>query len=465
MPVRARMPVRAWAGARTRIRALAVALSGVLGAAAELGCHRAFSCVDDQQCVLDGQAGTCEVSGYCSFPDPGCGSGRRYGEHASAALAGACVDGAAVAGSDGTGIGTGIGTASDSATVTSLGDATGPSSSADGPVFDTDFDPCQHGLIESGPVVATADGEVIEGLRITAESGPGIDISGHTGVVIRNCEIHHLDGPGIVFRAAHELTIEDVVVVHDGAPEAGPHADGGQANIEGSDSNGVVLSRVRATQGSSGIDLEAMPGVWLSEIEVHDVRGPGAAACVRLSDSDEAMLEDFSCENPLDTGRPFNLIEVYESSDVIVRRGLLDGHNAKFGYGVHFEQTPGQHSGGLVEDVDGVRMTNGAFSCFEFGTGITFRRTRARENICEILSIPIEGCADGPNGGCIPGSGGVAWTASNSSNDIVIEDSSYFDLCASTTWPTAVFTIGPDDLVEEDFELRPPIRLSMCWEG
>lgn len=76
------------------------------------------------------------------------------------------------------------------------------------------------------------------------------------------------------------------------------------------------------------------------------------------------------------------------TSDAVVRRGLLDGNDAELGDGVHFSQVSGQHSGGLVEDVDAIRMTNGSFSCFPFGTGITFRRTRARENICE-LRAPI----------------------------------------------------------------------------
>lgn len=420
------------------------------------GCHRAFTCEQDDQCRLDGVDGACEASGHCSFPDPGCPSRRRYGEHASASLAGTCVEPADAASSSGTSAGMGSGSG------TTAGSSAG--SSAEGPAADPDFDPC-NGLLESGPVVATADGQIIEGLRITAHDGPGIDVTGHTGVVIRGCEIHHHGGPGITFRAAHDLTIEDVAIVHDGAPEAGPHLDGSQVNLDGRDSTGVVISRVRASQGASGIELQATPGAQLSQLEVHDVRGPGAAACVRLFDSDDAVLEDFSCENPLDTGRPGDLVAIDESSDVIVRRGLLDGHNAEYGYGVRFIQIQGQHSGGLVEDVDGVRMTNGAFSCFGYGTQITFRRTRARDNICEILSVPIEGCEKpGPSGGCVPNSNGVSWAASLTSSAIVIEDSSYFALCDDPAWPLEVLTIGPGDLVEEDFEPRPPIRLELCWE-
>jgi hypothetical protein len=50
-----------------------------------------FQCDEASQCSLAGQAGTCEPSGYCSFPDESCESGQRYGAHAPADIAGSCV--------------------------------------------------------------------------------------------------------------------------------------------------------------------------------------------------------------------------------------------------------------------------------------------------------------------------------------------------------------------------------------
>lgn len=56
--------------------------------AAPLGCEtKAFTCATDEQC----SGGWCEPSGYCSFEDPDCPSGRRYGTHASRDLANECV--------------------------------------------------------------------------------------------------------------------------------------------------------------------------------------------------------------------------------------------------------------------------------------------------------------------------------------------------------------------------------------
>ena len=65
-----------------------VALSGLLA-----GCGpAAFGCSDDDQCQSeDGAAGTCELTGFCSFPDPACPSGRRYGDLAGGGYAGQCA--------------------------------------------------------------------------------------------------------------------------------------------------------------------------------------------------------------------------------------------------------------------------------------------------------------------------------------------------------------------------------------
>lgn len=57
------------------------------------GCpSRAFVCGGDSDCAGDAPGGACEPSGFCSFPDDSCDSGRRYGDFAGDGLAGTCVD-------------------------------------------------------------------------------------------------------------------------------------------------------------------------------------------------------------------------------------------------------------------------------------------------------------------------------------------------------------------------------------
>jgi hypothetical protein len=62
-------------------------------AAATPGCLRtaAFECVAESDCIDAGVAGRCEPNGFCSFPDAGCESGQRYGDHAGNGLGGLCV--------------------------------------------------------------------------------------------------------------------------------------------------------------------------------------------------------------------------------------------------------------------------------------------------------------------------------------------------------------------------------------
>lgn len=51
-----------------------------------------FTCASDEQCTGQGAGrGRCEPAGYCSFEDPACPSGRRYGGHAAAGLADVCT--------------------------------------------------------------------------------------------------------------------------------------------------------------------------------------------------------------------------------------------------------------------------------------------------------------------------------------------------------------------------------------
>jgi len=53
-------------------------------ALASASCVRggAYHCRTNDQCLFEGASGVCEALGFCSFPDPGCPSGYRYGEHA-----------------------------------------------------------------------------------------------------------------------------------------------------------------------------------------------------------------------------------------------------------------------------------------------------------------------------------------------------------------------------------------------
>lgn len=58
------------------------------------GCITSSSaCSGDSDCDADGRSGMCQTNGWCSYPDPDCTSGQRYGDQAGNELAGKCVYG------------------------------------------------------------------------------------------------------------------------------------------------------------------------------------------------------------------------------------------------------------------------------------------------------------------------------------------------------------------------------------
>jgi hypothetical protein len=61
--------------------------------AAMTGCTReqSFRCTSDDHCLGRDGTGVCQPEGFCSFPDPDCGSGQRFGAHADFELGGMCV--------------------------------------------------------------------------------------------------------------------------------------------------------------------------------------------------------------------------------------------------------------------------------------------------------------------------------------------------------------------------------------
>jgi len=67
-------------------------LVGVASTPASSCVGSAFACLESADCSDGAMAGTCEPTGWCSFDDPDCESGARYGEHAGGGLAGQCVD-------------------------------------------------------------------------------------------------------------------------------------------------------------------------------------------------------------------------------------------------------------------------------------------------------------------------------------------------------------------------------------
>lgn len=107
----------------------------LLAAAVVTGCldPNVYPCVDDTQCLLDGQPGICAGPGYCAYEDDGCGTGLRFGPSADA-FSNQCVSAGFTGGQTTGELGSeSIGT--DSASGTSVGDCDGPCDDPPGPCY------------------------------------------------------------------------------------------------------------------------------------------------------------------------------------------------------------------------------------------------------------------------------------------------------------------------------------------
>ncbi len=303
-------------------------------------------------------------------------------------------------------------------------------------------------LAQSGPITVQADGQIIELLHIVSTDGPAIVVDGFANVVIRDVWIEHVGGPGIELSGADDVVIERVAIEHTGAPASGENPNDGLINLSCFDSARLGVTEVRLVRGSTGAYVLQCPDARLSRIEGHDFRGPfPRGQLAQFDKSDGAILEDFSVVNPPESW-PEDNVNVYQSSGVEIRRGLIDGNNSPSGVGVIFD---GGMALGVVEDVDAIRMGNGCFSDYAGSDGVVFRRTRCRENICE------------DQGRGLPLSNALMWAGNEGFTQIRIEDSHWFASCnGNLVWPEESFEVL--DLDELDFELRDPIFAQMCWE-
>lgn len=189
-------------------------MAGLL--AATLGCTNSteFNCQDDKDCSSDGQ---CEPSGFCSFPDPQCPSGRRYGELAGVGLENECVVPGETAGSSGTAGGT---TSETSSAQTSESTTTGSvTSSSESGMAETStgsipgtIDPCPPlpAPRKGGTTVSVEPSQAAElvGLLGTAAADTTFLLASGTYETTGRLE---LNAPGVVLRSASGNP-EDVVI-------------------------------------------------------------------------------------------------------------------------------------------------------------------------------------------------------------------------------------------------------------
>ena len=301
-------------------------------------------------------------------------------------------------------------------------------------------------LTQSGPVTSTADGQVIEGLDITAPDGShGVTVT-HANVTVRRCRVSHRLSDGI--RASgRAVSIQDVIVNYR-APATGYDTPSG-CNITVYGGGASVIERARVSGGASGVYCVDTPGVIARYIQGVDMRGPSPRGqLVQFDKCSGALLEDFSCVNDDATSWPEDVISVFKSHNVRVRRGLVDGNNSQDGVGVMFEGS----NGGLCEDVDALRQLNGSF--YSAGSAdVMFRRCRSK------------GQRNADCGRGLPSSNSLTFGSIDNSSNIIFEDCSHFSQAnpGNIAWGAGL-NYAASQILHRDFTPRPQLNMTWAWE-
>ena len=191
-------------------------------------------------------------------------------------------------------------------------------------------------LTDSGPVVANANDQVIENLRISAGlAATAVSIGAFTGVQIRNCAIRHETGRGIYASGgAHSLSIDHVTVLCIGAPASGANANTNMHNIEVVNSTSVSITNVSLRDGSSNMYIVSGNNINISNANGYNARGPEPRGqFVQFNQCTNTTLRDFYSFNDFDISFTEDNVNYYHGDNHICERGCVDGNNSPTGVG------------------------------------------------------------------------------------------------------------------------------------
>ncbi len=332
-------------------------------------------------------------------------------------------------------------------------------------VASTALTPCK--LTPSGPLTITADNAIVELLSITSTvPGTAALTIQAKNITVRNVQIMHpAGGKGIYFESSDHIFITNVEVNATGNPSGAndckfPYGD--CDSIHGVNTLGVRIDGAVVTGGSTGIELSKCPGAHVSRLLSTNNRGPfPRGQCMQCSMSDGCLLEDFYCYND-NTSFTEDNINMWRSSNVTVRRGVVDGNNSPSGVGVMFEGSMPGVSGGLILDVDALHQGDGCFSGYP-ADGLRIVRTRCGWNHCEGWA------GRGP-----PMSNSLMWAAGDEdgiqSRGIVVSQGAFYHSCnpSNVFWEASPggFLNDAVDVYElgAAFIPRSPPEVELCWK-
>ena len=238
-------------------------------------------------------------------------------------------------------------------------------------------------LTSSGPVVASANGQIISNLLITATGthSVAVNLNGHSNVTVKNCYIRH-QHIGVLAQGCLNPTVDHCAFVRTPVPARGTgdsEADGVQFNSCTGGTN-IVVSNCEFWQSSVGVRLvKNAAGAHVFNINGYNMMGPfPRGQLVQADSSPNVIIEDFYNFNDLNVSWTEDNINMYDTDNATIRRGCVDGNNSPSGCGVIFDGSDNAINGGLCEDVDAIHQGDGAFSAAN-AINTSFIRARTRD--------------------------------------------------------------------------------------
>jgi hypothetical protein len=214
----------------------------------------------------------------------------------------------------------------------------------------------------TAPIKSSYAGQIIENLDIWVESGNAVTIT-HDNVILRNVRIHHKTGDGVHVENTKGVQIYNAEI-RNMDPPRGINAETSETinNIELYRTTGTKIDHVSLHDGSTGIYAHTSPQTIITNVDGHNFHGAyPRGQFVQFAYSDGSKLDGFYNFNSLTGSRTEDNINVFNSKNVQILNGVVDGNNSPSGVGVLFE---GVSDGGIVRNVDVIHQSNGGFSSY-----------------------------------------------------------------------------------------------------
>lgn len=334
-------------------------------------------------------------------------------------------------------------------------------------------------LMQSGPVTVTSDNQIIENLHITAGSGDhcAIVAQNFNNVTLRNLKIDHAN-IGICSQDANGLQITDVMFDSTSTPSAGPHCQHGVSGCKFTKSDwadpdtrlavrllrtpSAKLDRIQVDGASGGMFLYQSDGIEVNDVVCTDIRGPyPRGQCVQFVQSSNSSLKNFYTKIWKDQSRSEDNVNMYQSDNVSVSEGFIDGNYSINGVGV-IADTGSDNA--HVKNIDLINTTVVAVSVWsndENNVGENF--------LAENIRVKDTHCESRDN--LVPSSQGLVFGAHPNSDNPRFVNSTYFNHCREThSWcaPGSSCRTGSGgsfDVREEDFTPRARLQLIFPWQA